>query len=136
MKRPTSDRQPVVPGLSRVRGATVLRLASGVALAGFSVALLIAPATGLGAGNQGKSSAQNAKAARTMGLFAPMPVATLTAAIADASPVVEGNPPASPTPTVSPTPVATFAVSLSAPNPHPPPGAAVCTTPRGTGAAR
>src|ERR1051326_4480378 len=132
MKRPTNDRQPVVPGLSRVRGATVLRLAFGVALAGFSVALLIAPATGLGAGNQGKSSAQNAKAARTMGFFAPMPVATLTVAIADASPVVEENPPASPTPTVSPTPVATFAVSLSAPNPDPSPVTVDYTTLSGT----
>jgi hypothetical protein len=120
MKRPTNDRQPAVPGKSKVNRATVLRLAFGVALAGFSVALLIAPATGLGAGNLRDSLAQNAKTSRTMN-FAPVPVATLTVAIADASPVVEGNPPASPTPTVSPTPVATFVVSLSAPNSDPSP---------------
>src|SRR5438093_9254969 len=111
MKRPTSDRQPVVPGLSKICGATVLRLAFGVALAGFSVALLIIPTIGLGAGNLRESSAQNAKTRRTIN-FAPVAAATLTVAIADASPVVEGNTPSSPTPTDSPTLVATFTVRL------------------------
>src|SRR2546425_13321866 len=108
MKRPTNDRQRVVRGLSKVSGTTVLRLAFGVALAGFSVALLITPAIGLGAGNLRESSVQNAKTGRTVNFAAPVPAATLTVAIANASPVVEGNPPPSPTPTVSPTPVATF----------------------------
>jgi hypothetical protein len=64
-----------------------------------------------------------------------MSPAALTVAISDASPVVEGNPPASPTPTVSPTPVATFTVSLSAPNPDPSPVTVDYNTQNGTATA-
>ena len=126
MKRPTNDRQRVVPGLSKICSATVLRLAFGVALAGFSVALLIIPTIGLGAGNLRESSAQSAKAARTINFGAPVPAATLTVAIADASPVLEGNP------APSPTPVANFTVSLSAPNPDPSPVTVGYNTVNGT----
>jgi len=107
--------------LSNTHNSQVLRLVFGVALTGLAIFLLIRPTIGYGVGYASPETSARTKNARTANFAAPVPVATITVAIADASPVVEGNPPASPTPTVSPTPVATFVVSLSTPNPDPSP---------------
>ena len=111
---------------SGTRRFQLTRLTLAVAIAGLSLAFLIQPTIGHGSENTSTAGVQtdvlHARAANLLVLNPP----ALTVAISDASPVVEGNPSA------SPTPVATFAVSLSTPNPDPSPVTVDYNTQNGT----
>ena len=123
---------------SATRRSQLAKLTLAVAVAGLSLAFLIHPRIGHGSDKARTAGVQSKTRGALYTGAAPIlimnPVA-LTVAISDASPVVEGNPPASPTPTVSPTPVATFAVTLSTPNPDPSPVTVDYNTQNGTASA-
>jgi hypothetical protein len=130
MKSPSLEfRRCVTISSSQLRRSSVMKLTLALAFTGLSLFLLMQPMTGSASeGLKQNGVREPLSHTRTSVALAP----ALTVSISDASPVVEGNPPASPTPTVSPTPVATFTVSLSAPNPDPSPVTVDYNTQNGT----